>query len=438
MLLHFSLFIEREHMRIKTGTRMIQTYKNRKEHKFTVYNNQLPEEIEINLRGAEILENIYKNGDDYIWKLTKNKEYNEYIKQLQDIGFLNEETTDNNVYLAKRCSYKYPLTALSIELTDLCNLRCKHCYGGYSKSQKGLFISDEKLINVMNELDELHTKKIALTGGEATMHPRFIDIAMRFLQKGFDVTVLTNGYNEKIIKAFLEKSQNYKYTIKVSLDGTGEIHNLIRGRDDVYNRVCNTLNEIIKYSNVTLYISTVIMKDNVEYIEMIEEYVKSNFPTAIHTFDFVFPAGNAIDSCALSLEEVRAVIRKYSKLFMTNNVDVSERKNVRCTAGITQCTLACDGSLRICNSACDKQFVFKYNAFEKGLKYAWIHCGRNIYKFRNEKAHRTKDCKKCVNEKFCKKKDCRVLAYVYRGDAKRSNPLVCCETEEICRLQKLN
>ena len=79
------------------------------------------------------------------------------------------------------------------------------------------------------------------------------------------------------------------------------------------------------------------------------------------------------------------------------------------------------------------QRLISHNAFQKGIAYAWCHCGKNIKRYRKEKVHQTKGCKKCKYKSKCGITDCRMLALVYNGDEKRSSPLTCAIAQNIVK-----
>lgn len=159
----------------------------------------------------------------------------------------------------------------------------------------------------------------------------------------------------------MAKSSQYYFKIKVSLDALENTHNLIRGSQKSYVNALKTLDTISSYSNVDLYISTVVMRQNVADLEELENMIKNRFPKAIHSKDLAFPLGNACD-CAFSLDEIPQVDQSAPFLFLPHETDDKDEllshKALRCSGGVVQCTLMPDGFLKICNSACDKQFYF--------------------------------------------------------------------------------
>ena len=283
-------------------------------------------------------------------------------------------------------------------------------------------------------LNQLHVQNISLTGGESTLHPNFLDITQMLLVNGFNLCIFTNGYNPNVIIRLLEASKQYKFSIKVSLDGFEKMHNWIRGRDDSYSKVIQTLDAISLYSNVSLYISSVILRENTEEMVQFSAYIRERYPNAIHTKDLAFPMGNACDQHVFSINEYD----QFADFLKGPDDGAKElgsqiRKNTfRCSGGISQCTLMPTGFLKICNAACDPQFYFKYNAIHDGILYAWRYCGARISRIRREKAKKAKECRRCAIKQVCTIENCRVLAWIYTGDATRSNPLACrIERDEI-------
>lgn len=114
-------------MNIVNSTRMIQTVKNIKSKTFTLYNPRINKELEINYSGAKILWDIFKCKVTS-FQLEKNKDY---IEMLCKEGFIDIKLykPQNNVHLCKVFTGTTPLSALTIEITNKCNLKCIHCYG---------------------------------------------------------------------------------------------------------------------------------------------------------------------------------------------------------------------------------------------------------------------------------------------------------------------
>jgi radical SAM protein with 4Fe4S-binding SPASM domain len=86
---------------------------------------------------------------------------------------------------------RIPLYAM-IELTWRCNFRCVHCYQeGLRERHAELSTAEWK--RVLDELAELGCLFLTFTGGEALTRKDFAEIYSHAIQRGFVVTVFTNG-----------------------------------------------------------------------------------------------------------------------------------------------------------------------------------------------------------------------------------------------------
>jgi len=80
---------------------------------------------------------------------------------------------------------------VSLELTWQCNLRCRHCYIPDLGAPDA--VSTPRLLELLDELADMGTLFLALTGGEPLLRRDWDLIAHRARELGFQVTLLTNG-----------------------------------------------------------------------------------------------------------------------------------------------------------------------------------------------------------------------------------------------------
>jgi AdoMet-dependent heme synthase len=137
--------------------------------------------------------------------------------------------------MAKRHFY------LQWDSIDSCNLRCKHCYHGDEDShvqrKKAMSLSEvEAMIDDLDETSKRWSMKprIAISGGEPLMRPDLYEILEYTQAKGMITNLLTNGtlLTSKIAKDINERGVN---TLQISIDGTRDTHNEIRGRDYAFD-----------------------------------------------------------------------------------------------------------------------------------------------------------------------------------------------------------
>ena len=86
---------------------------------------------------------------------------------------------------------KGPIT-VGWDITQMCNLRCKHCYATAGKRSEKEF-SIDKVKQIIDELDSLGTVLIALAGGEPLVRRDIFEIVSYIKSKGMEVFINTNG-----------------------------------------------------------------------------------------------------------------------------------------------------------------------------------------------------------------------------------------------------
>ena len=147
-----------------------------------------------------------------------------------------------------------------VDVTDNCNLRCKHCYHFHGKTD---FKTQEQSIHVwekrFNELYKSGIRAILLVGGEPALR---IDVLM-VADKVFPyVWVITNG-TIKIPKEF-------NHRLLVSIDGSQKTNDSIRGKD--------VFSKVIKNYSGDKRVNTLmtITRDNYKELEDVVKIAKEN------------------------------------------------------------------------------------------------------------------------------------------------------------------
>ena len=92
-------------------------------------------------------------------------------------------------------SSRSPISA-TIEVTRRCNLSCVHCYNNLpvdDRDARSRELSLEEYRRILGELAEAGTLWILFTGGEVFARSDFMEIYRDAKQKGFLITLFTNG-----------------------------------------------------------------------------------------------------------------------------------------------------------------------------------------------------------------------------------------------------
>lgn len=142
------------------------------------------------------------------------------------------------------------------QITRNCNLRCSFCgqWGkkGFFSDASGVEMVLDDWKNIINQLiryREKSNKNICVTvwGGEPLISPFFDEIMKLLKFHAFETEVITNGV---LIDRHMDVIENYTDRLYVSIDGTKEVHDAIRG-DGVYDTVISALKNI-RHENITV------------------------------------------------------------------------------------------------------------------------------------------------------------------------------------------
>lgn len=176
-------------------------------------------------------------------------------------------------------------TSIGLMLSYRCNARCVHCDIWKNRGKEDS-PSLEQWQTVLTELRQwLGPVHVFISGGEALLKPYAIDVASHASSLGLFVEFLTHGYwddQSKIEK--LAMAQPWRITI--SLDGIGEIHNTIRGREGFFNKTSasiETLKRVRRENNLDfdIRLKTVIMRQNIEHVTDVAHYASQE---GMHVF----------------------------------------------------------------------------------------------------------------------------------------------------------
>ena len=114
----------------------------------------------------------------------------------------------------------------SADITNSCNLKCKHCYWWLNRKRHNELSPDEWRSVVRENFAKKGVVSISLTGGEPLLRPDVIEAILEEMQWRY-VTVVTNGTLPLV---------DFGVGYFISIDGTEEVHNLIRGMK-IYQKI---------------------------------------------------------------------------------------------------------------------------------------------------------------------------------------------------------
>lgn len=158
------------------------------------------------------------------------------------------------------------LRYLEFQVTDRCNLRCRHCYIGNGRHQD---LPMEKIVRVLGEFEEIQGLRLLLSGGEPMLHPHFWEINDILRGYAFRSVLLSNG--TMITKEGANRLRVHE--VQVSLDGMKEGHEYIRG-EGTFEKTLQAIDHL-QEANIRVSIATMIHGKNLNEFESLSSLIQS-------------------------------------------------------------------------------------------------------------------------------------------------------------------
>ncbi len=184
--------------------------------------------------------------------------------------------------LKKPYSIEKPVV-LQFPVTDICNSACQMCR--IWKNKKSNDITPEQLRRGLCNPLYSEVTGVGLNGGEPTLRKDLAELALVLfegLPKLRSVSLITNAYNyQEVIDRIGEvgeviRAHNGYYDVMVSLDGYGDLHDRVRGRQGNFEHAQKVIDFALASPLVhNVRIGCTIIKENVYGLADLFEYCQS-------------------------------------------------------------------------------------------------------------------------------------------------------------------
>ncbi|MFA8300301.1 MAG: radical SAM protein [Hyphomicrobiales bacterium] len=313
-----------------------------------------------------------------------------------------------------------------IELTNDCNLRCKHCYGHF---ENNTIISKYDFERIINQIYNLGCTQIILSGGEPMLlGNKLIDYVKIAKKKGFPFVALTTNGTLNITDQ--QELLKYLDMIQISIDGLKETHNNIRGKGTFQK----ALSFIKENSNDSCKISLMMSVHKDNYNEVKEVHKLSKELNAEFAIEIVTPCGRGNSINILSKEELKVLkdfiitenINCNDPISFCENDNISLFNNtfkVGCSAGTS--ALCIDAHMNV--FPCVRLRLNLGNLKEKTLDDI---IKNKIIRDLDDRNLLKGNCGKCLNKFICG--GCRARAFALTNDYLEGDEL-CIDFKEITK-----
>lgn len=138
---------------------------------------------------------------------------------------------------------------ISIDVTANCNLKCLHCYNSSGSCNGKSDMTDEKLLDVIDQVIDMNPVIVCLCGGEPTLRR---EIVLHSISKMVNsgkvgvVNMVSNGFH--IDSSFAQKIKDCGLSMmQISIDGHDELsHDNFRQIKGAYSRAISAIDNCVK------------------------------------------------------------------------------------------------------------------------------------------------------------------------------------------------
>lgn len=154
----------------------------------------------------------------------------------------------------------------SVDITNDCNLRCKHCCVSAGEKLQGEDLSTQKIKEMFEKICSYNPRSITISGGEPLVRKDFVEI-IQFIKSCYSgqLDLMTNAI--LVDKQMAEFIANNFTNISVSLDGVDEkTCSIIRG-EDAFGKTMEGIYNLKSVGINNIEASMVVCEENEKYIK---------------------------------------------------------------------------------------------------------------------------------------------------------------------------
>jgi len=162
-------------------------------------------------------------------------------------------------------------------ITNKCNLRCKHCYISAEDKQYRDELTTEEAIRFIDDLAEMKVPVLLFSGGEPLLRKDIYELGKYAQKKGLRVVISSNGtlITEEVAAKISDAGFAY---VGVSIDGKAETHDEFRQMDGGFMRAIQGIKNCLA-TGIKAGVRLTLNKHNAdELLDVIDILVAENVP----------------------------------------------------------------------------------------------------------------------------------------------------------------
>ncbi len=358
-------------------------------------------------------------------------------KTVKDETFLSQKQADAlpAALLEKYFAENPTLFELQLDITQACTERCRHCY---VPEYNPLFLSYEKICEIVDEFREMGGLHISLSGGECMLHKDFAKILNAIRERDCTVSCLSNLTlcNDEIATALAEADA----TVQVSLYSMSpDIHDEVTRRKGSWFETMSAILRL-RAADVPVRISCPCLRINYKGYPDVMKFAESLKMSA--QTDFIIMGKQDCDTSnlchRLNLEETRELLEDVilkaipmnSEYFSPGKKELmltteEWKKQKACGACVNSMCLSPTGDYYPCPGFAG---VVLGSCYQQSLREVWLK-SEATQKIRSVTNASFGKCATCGNRDYCSICMCR--NYNETGD-------MLMPAEHFCKVAEIN
>ena len=323
----------------------------------------------------------------------------------------------------------YRPALVSWNLTKKCNLACPHCYldAGEEAADE---LSTEECLGLVDEMRDLGTEMLILTGGEPLLRRDIYDIASRASSAGMWVVMGTNGVlvNEHVAGKMVECGVK---GVGISIDSVdSEKHDAFRGGPDAWKYSVRAL-DICRLHGLEVLVQSTVTRENLHEVDALVRFARERDAWSFNLY-FLVRTGRGLEMNDLSPQETEACLRelieaqstfapmlvraKCAPQFKQLSYEMGRGglESGGCMAATEYCRITPEGNV----TPCPYMDVVAGNVREEGLTGVWD--ASPVFLDLRDPSRLKGRCGACEFNELCG--GCRCRAYSAFGDYMAEDP----------------
>jgi radical SAM protein with 4Fe4S-binding SPASM domain len=306
----------------------------------------------------------------------------------------------------RRIAARMPLS-VTLEMTHRCPLNCAHCYNNLPMADReaaNAELTAEEYRRLLNELQRMGTFWLTFSGGEALARKDFLEIYTYAKQKGFLITIFTNG--TVLTPAIADYLAEWPpFSVEITLYGhTRETYEKLTRQPGSFDRCRRGVNLLLE-RKLPLKLKTVPTSINKHEVAEMKEWAEGL------GVEFKYDAlVNPRTDCSQSPLAVRLRAEEVVALDFGDSLRRSEYRRLieadfarpprfgddlyYCGGGMTACAIDPYGNMGICVISPHEHYNVRGGSFEEG----W---NRALLPVREKKRNRLTKCSRCRIQSLC-------------------------------------